>query len=97
MTRNDELRYGYRLDQLAAKAGITIPKNALRHSFASYQAALHPLPDVARWMGHSGTQMTESHYRQGVSVRMLKHTFLSFPKRLVDLYFSHFSQINNTF
>ena len=67
MTRDDELRYGYRLDQLAAKAGITIPKNALRHSFASYQAALHPLPDVARWMGHSGTQMTESHYRQGVS------------------------------
>ena len=41
--------------------------DALRHSFASYQAALHPLSDVARWMGHSGTQMTESHYRQGVS------------------------------
>lgn len=67
MTRDDELRYGYRLDQLASKAGINIPKNALRHSFASYQAALHPLPDVARWLGHSGTQMTESHYRQGVS------------------------------
>lgn len=67
MTRDDELRYGYRLDQLATKAGINIPKNALRHSFASYHAALHPLPDVARWLGHSGTPMTESHYRQGVS------------------------------
>ena len=80
MTRDDELRYGYRLEQLAARAGIRMPKNALRHSFASYQAALHPLPDVARWMGHHGTQMTESHYRQGVSRKAAEAFFSIMPE-----------------
>ena len=80
MTWNDDFRFAYRRDQLVAKAGITIPKNALRHSFASYQAALHPLPDVARWMGHSGTQMTESHYRQGVSRKDAEAYFSIIPE-----------------
>ncbi len=80
MTRFDELRYGYRLEQLAKKAGITMPKNALRHSYASYGAALHPLGDVSRWLGHGATQMTESHYRQGVSDKEAKAYFSLIPQ-----------------
>ncbi len=80
MTRFDELHYGARLKKLADQAGIKMPKNALRHSFASYGAALHPLGDVSRWLGHGATQMTESHYRQGVSPKEAKAYFSLMPR-----------------
>ncbi len=80
MSRADELRYGARMEKLAQKAGITMPKNALRHSFASYMAALKPLGDVSRWLGHGATQMTESHYRQGVPRKDAEAYFSLMPK-----------------
>ncbi len=80
MSRADEQRYGARLGKLAEKAGIVMPKNALRHSFASYMAALKPLGDVSRWLGHGATQMTESHYRQGVSRKEAQAYFSLMPE-----------------
>lgn len=62
-----EGQHGNRLAKLAKQAGITLPRNALRHSFASYAAAkTHDIPRVSMWLGHSGTNMTEKHYREGV-------------------------------
>lgn len=62
-----EGQHGNRLKKLAAQAGVTLPRNALRHSFASYAAAkTHDIPRVSMWLGHSGTNMTEKHYREGV-------------------------------
>lgn len=62
-----EGQHGVRLKKLAKQAGIVLPKNALRHSFASYAAAkTHDIPRVSMWLGHAGTNMTEKHYREGV-------------------------------
>lgn len=62
-----EGQYGSRLSKLAKQAEISLPRNALRHSFASYAAAkTHDIPRVSMWLGHAGTNMTEKHYREGV-------------------------------
>ena len=62
-----ENRHGRCLKKMAEIAGITLPHNAMRHSFASYAAAkTHDIPPVSMWLGHSGTNMTEKHYREGV-------------------------------
>ncbi len=46
---------------------FVLPHNALRHSFASYAAAkTHDIPRVSMWLGHTRSNMTEKHYREGV-------------------------------
>ncbi len=65
--RLHENRHGRCLKKLAEIAGIVLPHNALRHSFASYAAAkTHDIPRVSMWLGHTSSNMTEKHYREGV-------------------------------
>lgn len=62
--------YDWRLSQKAIAAGITDwPKNALRHSFASYHfAAFRNAPLTAAILGHSGsTQTFEKRYKKRVT------------------------------
>lgn len=76
----DEGQYGKRLSKLAQLAGVRLPRNALRHSFASYAAArTHDVPKVSMWLGHAGTNMTEKHYREGVRQADGEAWFLVFP------------------
>lgn len=73
-------QYGKRLSKLARLAGVKLPRNALRHSFASYAAArTHDVPRVSMWLGHAGTNMTEKHYREGVRQAEGEEWFLVFP------------------
>ena len=90
-----ENRHGRCLKKMAEIAGITLPHNALRHSFASYAAAkTHDIPRVSMWLGHSGTNMTEKHYREGVRAAEGEAWFHVFPEEtghypavFVDLFF----------
>jgi integrase len=62
--------YDWRLAQKAAAAGITDwPKNALRHSFASYHfAAFKNAPLTSAMLGHhSSTQTFEKRYKKRVT------------------------------
>jgi site-specific recombinase XerD len=64
--------------RLRRQAGITVwPKNALRHSFASYHLALgHDWARTAFELGHgSGTDILARHYRQLVTEAQAKEYF----------------------
>lgn len=77
----DEGQYGKRLAKLVQLAGVRLPRNALRHSFASYAAAKsHDVPKVSMWLGHAGTNMTEKHYRKGVRQAEGEGWFQVFPE-----------------
>lgn len=54
-----------RIDAIKAAAGVEIPQNAMRHSFASYHLAAHEnASSTAHELGHFGNlRMLESHYR----------------------------------
>lgn len=61
--------YDWRLNQKAIAAGIVDwPKNALRHSFASYHfAAFKNAPLTSSMLGHSGTRTFEKRYKKRVT------------------------------
>jgi site-specific recombinase XerD len=62
-TRNIEDAYTYRLSQIAAAAGVALPKNVLRHTAITYRDALTgDLAGTAAWAGNS-PGMIENHYR----------------------------------
>ena len=67
-----------RLFRMAHKeAGIhPWPKNALRHSFASYHLALHRnAASTALELGHTETRTLFAHYRELVTVEEAKEYF----------------------
>lgn len=79
--RLHENRHGRCLKKLAEIAGIVLPHNALRHSFASYAAAkTHDIPRVSMWLGHTSSNMTEKHYREGVRAAEGEAWFNIFPE-----------------
>lgn len=54
------LRYKGRME---TAAGVDVPPDALRHSFATYHYALHgDATATARELGHAGTEITFRHY-----------------------------------
>ena len=54
--------------KLAEAAGITIPHNALRHSFGSHHLVHHASDgNTATEMGHHSAQMTFQAYRRAVT------------------------------
>jgi integrase len=56
-----------RRQRLCKKAEITIPRNALRHSFGSHHLVKYGNPyNTAGEMGHSTPQTTFAHYREAV-------------------------------
>ncbi|KAB2637839.1 MAG: tyrosine-type recombinase/integrase [Verrucomicrobia bacterium] len=70
------------LREIRPMAGLTKwPKNALRHSFASYSCALHDdYPKVSAWLGHSGgTALLEARYRHAVPKNAGEKWFAVYP------------------
>jgi len=64
-TGKNVLTYLNHMRTLAKNAGVEIPRNALRHSFASYHLA--KFGDAARLaldMGHTTTKLIFEHYRE---------------------------------
>lgn len=61
--------YDWRLAQKAVAAGIADwPKNALRHSFASYHfAAYKNAPHTSAMLGHTATRTFERRYKKRVT------------------------------
>ena len=59
----------YQLEKLAKMAGIQpYPRNALRHSFASYHMAhFRSAPETALELGHVSAAITFRHYRELVT------------------------------
>ena len=56
-------------------------RQALRHSFASYAAAkTHDIPRVSMWLGHTSSNLTEKHYREGVRAAEGEAWFNIFPE-----------------
>ncbi len=55
-----------RLDKVRIKSGVTLPKNALRHSFVSYAMPMHGASTTAAWAGHSESVLF-NHYRAVVT------------------------------
>jgi integrase len=75
--------YRYHIAELRVAAGITTwPKNALRHSFASYHLAHHrDAGRTANQLGHRDSQMLFAHYRELVRPREAKKYWEILPKK----------------
>jgi len=70
---------------VAKAAGVRIPKNALRHSFASYHLAKYQdAAKLALDMGHTTTKLIFSNYREIVSPEEAERYWNIFPARAAE-------------